>query len=373
MGRKYSWFIIGLFALILAFFPVCMLLTPDKTFSEQENRYLQQRPSFTFSSFFSGEYTEKLESYLTDQFPFRDQWVRLKARCELLMGKKSNGDIWICEVRLIRNYHAPSAEELAEYAANVDDFAASIDIPVYFSLIPEASAIYADALPRGADCDDAQGVIRALYGQISGAKTLDLYDALYAEREEYIFYRTDHHWTTLGALTAAEIIVPAVTGTELSTEEFVFETVSESFLGTSASASGVSWLEPDSIDIAVPEETAASVQRRENGQMVSTALYCEEYLNQKDQYSYFLGGNTSFVSLCSAVSDGPRLLLIRDSFSDCLSPLLLGSFSVVDLVDLRYYTDSVRMLADSGSYDAVLILLGIGSLDEEANLFLLGY
>lgn len=71
-------------------------------------------------------------------------------------------------------------------------------------------------------------------------------------------------------------------------------------------------------------------------------LYDRSYLEHKDKYSSFLGGNQPLCVLENpAITDGSKLLLIRDSYSDSLAPFLAQRFSEVHLVDLRYYHTSV--------------------------------
>ena len=88
MNKKALWAEALIFLAFIGAFFILNLVLPDRQFSEQENRYLQMRPEFSFKSLFSGDYTSKFETYTTDQFTFRDEWITLKAASELALGKQ---------------------------------------------------------------------------------------------------------------------------------------------------------------------------------------------------------------------------------------------------------------------------------------------
>ena len=88
MSKRSTQLVILIFILFIGGFSVFNLLFPDKTFSPNENRELQTAPAFSLRALTSGRYTSAVETYCADQFALRDRWVALKARLELLQGKK---------------------------------------------------------------------------------------------------------------------------------------------------------------------------------------------------------------------------------------------------------------------------------------------
>ena len=192
-----------------AFF-ILNIVLPDVEFSQQENRYLQTLPDFSFRALFNGKFTADFEDYTTDQFAFRDTWTALKARCELLSGKKENNDVFYCgDDTLITRFTAPSDEDIDTKVGFLNKLAEQSEIPVYFGLIPGASEIEASRLPENADCDSQQALIDQAYGE-SEAVNIDLSSVLREHADEYIFYRTDHHWTSLGAYYGYEALCAAM-------------------------------------------------------------------------------------------------------------------------------------------------------------------
>ena len=352
-----------------AFF-ILNIALPDVEFSQQENRYLQMLPDFSFRALFDGDFTSDFESYTTDQFAFRDTWTALKARCELLSGKKENNDVFYCgNDTLITRFTAPSNEEIDEKMVFVNALAEQSEIPVYFGLIPGASDINASLLPENAPCDSQQAVIDRAYSE-SKAVNIDFSSALRAHSGEYIFYRTDHHWTSLGAFYGYEAICEAMGLPAPSLSDYDRQVVTDQFYGTTYSSSGFAWVRPDEIETFVPDDGTVTVMSYEGVQTSEGPLYDTSYLDVKDKYSMFLGGVSPLRSIETG-RDGPRLLIVRDSYSDSLAPFLLENFSRVDLMDLRYYRSDLYHYALDNDFDMILVLYSVSNFSTDNNLFLL--
>ena len=95
------------------------------------------------------------------------------------------------------------------------------------------------------------------------------------------------------------------------------------------------------------------------------------HLQEKDKYSYFLGGNQS-LCIIRTQSQGPKLLLIRDSYSDSLAPFLTQRFSEIHLFDPRYNLTSVKDYVEQNHIDNVAVLFSFANFTKEKNLFVLG-
>ena len=148
--------------------------------------------------------------------------------------------------------------------------------------------------------------------------------------------------------------------------------VSEEFYGTTYSSSGFSWVKPDSISTFVPD-TGVTVTNYPQGAAVPGKLYDESFLAVKDKYSYFYGGNTPLLTVTTEHTDAPRLLILRDSYMDTLSPYLTAHFSELHILDLRYYRSSIKAYAAERDIDAVLVCYSVKNFAEDTNLFLAGY
>ena len=362
---------IGVFLLFIGGFFVLNLAMPDRDFSEQENKYLQTLPEFSFKALFSGRFTKDFEDYTTDQFAFRDTWITMKARCELLSGKKENNGAYYCGDTILSDFDDPGQADIEQRVDYVSALAERVDAPVYFGLIPSATEINASLLPKNAPADDQQTVLDWAYGRSrSVAANIDLQSALGAHRDEYIYYRTDHHWTSLGDYYGYTAVCQAMGLTPSPLSSYHRQTVSEDFCGTTWSSSGFTWVKPDAIETFVPDDGSVTVTNLEKQPPEEGPLYVTSFLDVKDKYSMFLGGNSALRSIDTG-HDGPSLLIVRDSYADSMAPFLLEHFSRIDLIDLRYYRASLSGYIQENGFDSVLVLYSVPNFTTDQNLFLL--
>ena len=367
MSKTTNRIITVLFSAFIGGFFLLNLLLPDKDFSEKENRQLQTLPKFTLSSLFSGTFATRFESYCSDQFAGRDVWIETKAGAELAQGKKQNNGVFLCGgERLIEPFTAPEPDTLSAAVQAADSLSDS-SVPVLLALIPTSAQLYADLLPGGAPNDDQQAVIKSAYAQ-TVLETVDISAALTAHSSESIFYRTDHHWTSLGAYYAANVLRAAWGLPEIEKAALSPEIISDSFQGTLYSSSGFFWVTPDEMETLIAAPEGASVTRKEtNGTEQTLPLYNYDKLAIKDKYTFFLGGNIPCAVVDTGTADAPSLLILRDSYADSLVPFLTDAFSEIHLIDLRYYTGSVKEYIAENNIDRVLLLYSTDNFCSESS------
>ena len=370
MTKKFSMFLTVLFCAFIGGVCVISLLLPDKDFSPLENRFLQKPPRLSMETLGSGKFMGDAEKYVSDHIVGRDFWVAAKAWSERLSGKKENNGVYFgTQDTLINRVKDPDQSKLEKDMGYVDALVGNVSVPVYFGLIPSAAEIWRDRLPAGAPTADEKAIIDKLYFS-TGASTIDLYSALAAHSGEDIYYRTDHHWTSLGAYYGANAIFEALGMEPIDLADYQKTTVTSQFNGTSFSTSGVRWLPPDAIDTYVPDQ-GIKVTSYFKGTPEEGSLYVDSYLNVKDKYSYFLGGRQPLCVVEKERSTGPKVLVIRDSYSDSLAPFLTERFSEVHLFDPRDNLTSVKGYVEEHSIDAVIVLYSFANFATDANLFVL--
>lgn len=370
MSKKFNIFLSVLFCAFIGGVAAISLLLPDKDFLPLENRYPQKPPKLSLETLGSGKFMEDAEDYVSDHIVGRDFWVAAKAWSERLSGKKENDGVYFgAQNTLINRVKAPDPDKLKEDMGYVDALAGNVSVPVYFGLIPSAAEIWRDRLPAGAPTADEKAIIDQLYFS-TGASTIDLYSALAPHSGEDIYYRTDHHWTSLGAYYGANAIFEALGLEPIDLNDYRKTTVTDQFNGTLFSSSGVRWLPPDFIDTYVPDE-GIKVTSWFKGVPETGSLYVDSYLNVKDKYSYFLGGRQPLCVVEKEGSGGPKVLLVRDSYSDSLAPFLTERFSEVHLFDPRDNLTSIKSYVEENSIDIVIVLYSFANFATEQNLFVL--
>ena len=358
------------FALFIGALTVLHLALPDLERSENENRILSGMPRFTLHALFSGSFTKDFEDYITDQFPFRDSWLDLKSRAERAGGKTENNGVFFCrEDTLISRFKNPDETAVENGIRAVNALAENTGLPVCLALIPSAAEIWSDRLPANADTADQAALIRRIRDGVT-VTTADVLSALESHASEPIYYRTDHHWTTLGAYYGYAETARALGLEPFGLERYQPETVSTAFYGTVYSSSGVRWVRPDSISIYVPAEDA-QLTRYDTSEGSISPIYDLSKLETKDKYSMFLGGNASRLVILSG-AEGGKLLVIRDSYADCELPFFFAHYSEIHVLDLRYFRQSVSAYALEGGFDSILVTYSLADFVTDTSVLLMG-
>lgn len=382
MNKKYCIFLTVLFSLFIGGILVGSLLAPDKEFSELENRFLQTPPELSVENLETGKFMEDAEDYVNDHIIGRDFWVALKAWSERLSGKQENNGVYFGKEDTLLNRldepswedipaqgSTPAQEGLGTRAKYINALVDNMDVPVYFGIIPSSSEIWSDRLPKGAPTADEKAIIEKLYDTVQ-TYTIDLYSALEAHKDEEIYYRTDHHWTSLGAYYGYTALMEAMGMEAAPLNESAKVTVSDSFYGTIFSSSGVRWVAPDHIDRYISGD-GVKVTSYFDSTPTEGSLYVDSYLDKKDKYSSFLGGNQPLCVIQTEHTDAPKVLVIRDSYSDSLAPFLTQNFSEIHLFDPRMNLNSVKAYVEENQIDQVVVLYSISNFVSAKNLFVL--
>lgn len=385
MSRKYAIFITALFCAFLGVFMAANAVSPDQAFSQMENRTLQQRPQLEAKDFalawpleksgdfFSGKFMSEFETYVNDQFVLRDSWIAMKSAAERAIGKQENNGVYFCKQdTLIPRFTAPEQEKVDKNFQYVADFAQKAGVPVAFSLVPGKVSVWADRLPDNAPNGDENAFITQ-GSRVPGVTWADIAGAINAHAGEDIYYRTDHHWTSLGAYYGYAALGDALGYTPVPLSDYTKTTVSTEFYGTTFSSSGVRWVKPDAIDTYVPDDGSVTVTEftyDRTGSLVEVprALYVRHFLDVKDKYAMFLGGQQSLGVVKTPNADKPKLLIVRDSYTDSLVPFLTPHFSEIHLIDLRYYKFSAAEYIQQHGIDQVLVLYSVDNFVKDSNL-----
>jgi len=347
------------------------LISQDREFSESEYRMLEQLPTFTLKTLMSGTFASDFEKYVSDQFIYRDIWIGVKTDTDRFTGKRESNGIYLGKDGvLIQNFISPAEEDLQEKVDAIRAFdQATPSLKKYVMLVPTAAALYKDKLPKYAMVGDEEanlGKVRRLLP--SNIHFVDLLPALNAERDQPIFYKTDHHWTTEGAYVAYLELCKQMGLTPQRKEDFNIRQATDEFYGSLYSKSGFRHLQPDRIDLYLPKDpenyTVTYVDEEES----TDTLYVMEQLQKKDKYAVFLNGNHAFIHIRTAHPDGKRLLVVKDSYANSFIPFLLKHFSEIDVVDLRYYDGELTSFVNEHDIDDMLLLYNANTFFEDPSI-----
>ena len=374
MTKAYSIFLTVLFTVFIGGVLVISALLPKEEFSEMENRFLQKPPELSIETVKNGKFMENAEKYVSDHIAGRDLWVAAKAWGERLSGKQENNGVYFAaQDTMINRVEEPDGETWEQLDQNLeylDQLVSNAGVPVYFGLIPSAAQVWHDRLPDGAPTAGEAAIIETLYSR-TAARTVDLLSVLSAHSGEELYYRTDHHWTSLGAYYGYTALMEAMGMEAEPLNEDAKVTVTDSFYGTIFSSSGVRWVAPDHIDRYISGD-GLKVTAYFDGTPTDSTLYVDSYLDKKDKYSSFLGGNQPLCVIETEHTDAPKVLVIRDSYSDSLAPFLTQNFSEIHLFDPRMNLNSVKDYVETNEIDQVVVLYSISNfISSSKDLFVL--
>lgn len=350
-------------------FDMIALVTPDKEFSQTENRMLAQAPKISAKGLSDGSFGEDTEKYLSDQFAYRDTWSSLSffAKTALFRQSEMNGVYIGRDGYLMLIPSNPSAEAMAAKLSAINAVTAKYnDIHHCIAVIPNAAAMLTDRLPPFAPESKQPAQLSDIAGSLRGIEFCDVTGEFKAHMSEELYYHTDHHWTSHGAYLAFRSIAPAL---QIDPDSFEFDThtVSENFDGTLASKSGSHGFK-DRIEIVVPYPDMPITVRYSDGNEAKSTIYQKEYLSTKDQYAVFLGGNHPMVTVTTTADTGRCLMLIKDSYANCFVQFLTPYFDQIIIVDPRYCYDSVDMVINQYEITDLLYLYNADTFMSDTSL-----
>ncbi len=348
------------------------LFWPDYEISEKENRMLALKPKFSISSVLSGDYMEKYESYLTDQFIGRDFFRNIKVTLGRLGGNKDENGVFIGKQgQLLEEIKTPDQTTLKANLTAIRQFADQNDeIQTYMMLVPDAAVVLDDKLPALASVPDQSRMLAQVKRELGESVLwIDAEGVLNKHSDEKIYYKTDPHWTSLGAFYVFQSASEAMKIKGEAGSNFVSYPISTSFNGTLAASSGFRLNEREVIDMYAPkEEDGGLVVNYVDKQEKTASLYDSSKLKTRDQYSVFLGGNTSLIDIKTVSESQRRLLLVKDSFANCFIPFLTPYFREIVVVDPRYYSGTIEDLMDAYRITDMMFLYSGNSFFQDNNI-----
>ncbi len=386
MKNKINIAITALFLTLIFGFGIAFWVVPDADFSPEENRTLQTFPALSAEDWLDGKVSSRLINYYSDQFPLRDMWLSLHAAVELGAGRgESNGvllgknqqlavrrfDAYISLTERMEDtdcYDPTHVQKGLDAVIALDKTLSEAGIPLCVLLAPRTIDVtigdfaYPATLP-----DRLDAAIRTAFGEagINSVELLDTFREMH-DSGEYVYFRTDHHWTTKGAYTAYAAVMESwdMGGAILPADLFTVRTVPD-FYGTTYSRSGMLFVLPDTLEIWEAADSRFSDSRYtvvdERGvTVIESGFISEKYLSEKDKYGAFLDGTHSVLHITDkeAAARGeprPRLLLARDSFANSMVPFLARHFDIC-MVNLSGGKTNLSELAAEYNCERVLIV-----------------
>ena len=341
----------------------------DRSFSENENRYLTKLSDVLSTDILSGEFQQQLMDYTSDQMPGRDLLTASATAVKKASGRKDIGGAYLGREGFYFDKKLDKDINFKRYERNlkkIEKIALKYsDKKVTAMLVPESGSIYSGDLPENAQLFDDNAMYDTAGSILKNCRAIDLRNTLKSKKGDLLYYRTDHHWTLDGAYAGYE----AFTGKKCSYDT---REVCDDFLGTLYSKvldkSAVKKVsEGGSLDtIKIPVMTG-KVKVTADGRDIG--MFDMNALKEKDKYRVFFGGNYGITNIKSGSNDR-KLVVVKDSFANCFVPLLTEDYGEIVMVDMRYFSGNIDMIA--GAADEILFLYELSNFAGDSNIAKLG-
>ncbi len=379
--------------------------------SELENRTLAPMPVFTSSNLSSGAYTRGLDAYVADHFPLREPLLELASMVKDARGfhvddvvydtpdsdvggleqtdtwagvdagpqtaeeldagvgtalldagpapekkkKKYKSGVSIVNDRALM-FLVGDDESARAFAEVVNLYAQKLDpaVRIFSVVTPTATAFYLppDQQERSAPEDENLAAMKVTYDP--AVHVVDVHQALKGHADEDIFFRTDHHWTVLGAYYAYAAFCAAAGLVPVDLHNLEKKSKSPT-LGSlyRMTQNKVLKNHPDVVDYYLPSVPYTAVRYRDAD--LKTAAKANFIVEGEKGYVVFLGGDDPMMVAKTEIKNGRKVLLVKNSFGNAFAPFLLHHFEEVVVVDYRYYAGSLATLVKThGITDVIL-------------------
>ncbi len=369
IGLSISRNLWALFIFILSFVMILSLIWPDFSFSQTENRKLASLPSISLKGLWNGDTQNDFESYMQDQFPGRDLFFHLNYLVRKFCGQSEINQVYLGHGQLFNARKGQTFDVLISNAKALNRLNAATGIPVSAILCPNAATVLKERLPYQATVLDEWYAVKTAADQFQNVQYIDLSYRMEKVRNDYIFYKTDHHWTSeMAGLAAGEYMSKQHPEDGFTMNDFEALPVSNDFMGSLASASGSCFLK-DTIEIRPwkqQQDYPYTVKWADGS--VTASVYQTSALSQKNQYEVFLGSNQSLIQIDTMADNDRNLLILKDSYANSMIQFLLPYYRSITIVDPRYCMEDLSKIISRYGINEILAVYSCDTLMSDSSL-----
>jgi hypothetical protein len=363
------------------------LASPKKHVSAAEKRTLASAPQFSVTNFFNGKFADQSEAYYNDNFILRDVWLDIADEIKALRGwQKSDG------IQLVGNDGASDAKQPAVGAD--PEMAESAPVPIdaeyqrvkaliiskgraiqifggtkttvkpfadlvnsYHAVLGPSVKVYVMPIPSGSDFFIPREVFNGalherknfqdFYAMLApGIIRVPAYESIAPHTADYIWMKTDHHWTGLGAYYAYRAFAKSAGFAPLPLDKLTHKQLPKPFLGSLYYRTRSESLanNPDTLHYyMIPNKTRAHIIPTGMDGGKPGQLYYEK-TGGGNSYGVFLGGDHPLMRIETGIKNGRKIVVIKDSYGNAFVPYLAAHYEEVWVVDYRYFKGSIPEL-----------------------------
>ena len=351
-----------LISIIIFCVTLIFLIEPKKDFSYNENRYLTKPPILNIDNIISGKFMTQLDDYIADNFPFRENLLSFKSKLYKKIGMYKQNDVYYgYDNKLYQEYKKPNNNDTI--IRRVNKLSENINSNIYFMLIPTSIYVNNNKISKYNTSFDESKTID-YYKENLNVNFIDVRETFNKNKDKYLYYGPDHHWTTRGANFA---YLEYCKNVKIKCQQYNFSIVNDNFYGTLYSKVLDNSLEHDYIE-KVNDDTNYYVYF-DDSKNYTNSLYNYKYLNEKDKYSFFLDNNHSLITIENLdTQNNNSILVIKDSYANAFIPLIAHDYKYIYVIDPRYYNSSISDYINKNQINEVLFIYNVLTIDDDLGI-----
>ena len=334
------------------------IFTPNKKFSNIENRELESKPEFNFTSIIDDSYFKEYNKYVEDQFANRSFWMGLKTKFEKFIGRKKIDNIYFGKDNLLIEEMINPTEEFLENRINNINFLREkySNKKINFILVPNKIGIYKNQI------DTSSNKIK-LYDYFKSKIDKELFkintfDVLEKHKNKYIYYKTDHHLTTLGSKYIYDSLYDTK---DIKYDKYL---VNNTFKGTDANKIAYYKYE-DSIEIYKRKDEVPYYLTYNRDDKDYSSIYDKSKQFSANPYDVFFGGNTAMIDIRTTSKNKEKLLILKDSYANNFIPFLLNDYREIIIIDSRYFFDNLDDIIKEKDITDIMLYYNMNTFFED--------
>lgn len=367
--RKRNAKIALVFFCILASIFLIAIFSPEKKVSKYSDKKEIKAGKLTPRNFVDGKFGLENEKYVNDKFALNGILSRINSSFTSFLGQKERNGVYKSDDSfLIENFDTPNEDVMNIQVAAINNFFSSYkDCSMSLIIVPTKAEILKEKLPSGAYTKNQADYIKLYNKSVPNLKTVNLIEILNNHRDEYIYYKTDSNWTSLGSYYSYKEVANKL-GLDTRDDKFKACAVSTDYNGNLSEKSKFNKSVKDNVFVYFNSHSEfESLVTYSDGTKKAT-MYDKGALDTDNKLNVFFGKEDKLVRIDSTSMEPRKLLVIGDSYAKSFVPFLAEHYETIFMVDPSLYKSSVKELMDKNKITDVMILYSTINLEKDRNL-----
>jgi DHHW protein len=387
---------VGVFSGVLIIFGLMFLLQKQETKSLVEKRKLKEFPEFNTDSIYYGRYMRALDDYVADHFPYREglvefalklkEWrgyhsdeliiINTPKKPKKIIGKDSanveldtaaleegeviedNRGLVISDGRAMQLFGGNNSRA-KNYAAMVNAYYEELKaegINVFNVVVPSSAEFYLPSKFKHLKEQEKRNIKMIYDSEAGGVGKVDAYSKIAAHKNEYVYFRTDHHWTGLGAYYAYTAFCETA-GFEAVPLDKMIKKSQNKFYGSLYFYLNRNSTLAEHYDTVhywkMPDNPTCLVYKKNN---MNKPIKSHVVVDQAGGYSVFLGADYPLIKIETNVKNNRSIIVVKNSYGNPFITYLVSHYEKIFVVDFRYYnTGIIDLLRENKVTDLLFI------------------